>query len=317
MNFLDANGLEQLYMLTMAKIDNKIITAATSTSPKASGLSASIGEEVKFARGDHVHPPGYSNKLTENLILNLGTGRSEFNVGNPIYLTLNNIGAYDLANRGIEITSGEDLNNSKYLTPGNYYVSNSSSAINISHTPFTKNGYRLICQTGYGNGVESYGYQFAFGSNNNIKFRMYDKSANVNTWSAWDGYLRLTGGTLTGNLTIESSAQIGALKVPNITITDTEPGTTHIKFNRPSANYIVFPPNGSLSINCENAASTTDAASLLITDANLQPGVINKIDLGTDEKRWKDLYLSGNIDIANKVVLQYNETNECLDFIFK
>ena len=297
MNFLDTNGLEQIYMLTMAKIDNKIISAATSTSPKASGLSASIGEEVKFARGDHVHPPGYSNKLTENLVLNLGTGRSEFNVGNPIYLTLNNIGAYDLANRGTAITATKDnrYDLNKLDTAGNYYVLNRNTAVNIDNSPFESSGYRLISQVGYGsNGeVSNHGYQIAFSLDGNIKFR-----CNANgTWGNWFGYLKISGGELTGNLT-----------VPTLTIGDTENKLTHLKFNRNGVNYICFPSGGSISINAEDTASDSTVASLLIESKVVRPGKDNFINLGTSSKKWSTVYattfdgaLNGNAKTASEL----------------
>ncbi len=241
-----------------------------------------------------------ANKLATARKLTIGSTGKDFDGSAALSWSIDDIGAYALKDRGTLIPENSDLND--YTTAGNYYVGNSTSATTIANTPFTSAGYRLICQIGYTTNNSSYMYQIAFGTNGNIKFRCRSTSA----WGDWTSYsktdhthsyLSLDGGTLTGNLTTKT-----------LTISGTEAGLTHLKFSRESANYICFPPNGSLSINAEDSASSISAASLVINSKVVRPGKSNSIDLGTTDIKWNNVYantfygdLTGNADTATKL----------------
>ena len=220
---------------------------------------------------------GSAAKLTNAQTLKIGSTSKSFDGSAPISWNLNEIGAYDLANRGTVISSGSNLND--YTTVGNYCVPDGATAAKITNTPFTKNGYRLICQSGYAyaTGVGGYGYQIAFGSTNLIKFRV----CRDGTWLNWESYLPLSGGTLTGNLT-----------VPTLTISS-KSSAQHIKFSRDKENggynYITVPSDGTLVINCKDSAASA-TSSLLITSTELRPGTTDTINLGTNDYKWKNVY---------------------------
>ena len=241
-----------------------------------------------------------ANKLATARKLTIGSTGKDFDGSAALSWSIDDIGAYALKDRGTLIPENSDLND--YTTAGNYYVGNSTSATTIANTPFTSAGYRLICQIGYTTNNSSYMYQIAFGTNGNIKFRCRSTSA----WGDWTSYsktdhthsyLSLSGGTLTGNLTTKT-----------LTISGTESGLTHIKFSREGVNYICFPPNGSLSINAEDSASSISAASLVINSTVVRPGKSNSINLGTTDIKWNNVYantfygdLTGNAATATRL----------------
>lgn len=112
----------------------------------------------------------------------------------------------------------------------------------------------------------------------------YDSSGNITT--AWQtpasiaaaadlsGYLPLTGGTLTGLLTIDSNT-MGA--VP------------HIQFNRANFNYLNVPTNGTLAVSINGAGGAN--TYLAVDSTAVYPGYHDKtIDLGTSTYPWQYLY---------------------------
>lgn len=274
-------------------------SGASLTSLNATNISSGTIEANIF-KGNLNGNADTANKLATARKLTIGSTGKDFDGSAALSWSIDDIGAYSLKDRGTLIPENSDLNN--YTTAGNYYVANSTSATTIANSPFTSAGYRLICQIGYTTNNSSYMYQIAFGTNGNIKFRCYGTSA----WGDWisysktdhtHSYLSLSGGTLTGNLTTKT-----------LTISGTESGLTHIKFSREGVNYICFPPNGSLSINAEDSASSISAASLVINSKVVRPGKSNSIDLGTTDIKWNNVYattffgnLTGKADTATKL----------------
>lgn len=77
---------------------------------------------------------------------------------------------------GTEIASGSNLNN--YDTPGSYYVASGSVAANITNSPISNMGYKLII---FSLNASSYIMQMVFAYNGQIMRRTY----NQNGWSNW------------------------------------------------------------------------------------------------------------------------------------
>lgn len=103
------------------------------------------------------------------------------------------------------------------------------------------------------------------------------------------------GSTLdvTGAVTLNSTLSVaGKTTVKQLLISD-QNAISHVAFSRGSLNYITAPSSGSIAF-IPNGGSIGEANSnLVIRGVNLEPGATNKFSLGTDSRRWKNIY--GNI----------------------
>ena len=202
--------------------------------------------------------------------------------------------------------------NGTYAIPFHYGVSNGAKSLR------TNDGLAYLTLEGtesaYGYGAIRTGNSTALGTAGNKQGRiyMYGKDAgytlivpgnntsnnNIVTLPSSEGVIALTkdvlplsGGTLTGKLT-----------VPTITISSTS-AEEHIQFSREGNNYILCPTNGVIAINCYNSCASSNS-SLIISKAELRPGTTNTINLGTKDFKWGNVYAStfnGNATSANKV----------------
>lgn len=112
-----------------------------------------------------------------------------------------------------------------------------------------------------------------YDSNGNI-ITAWQTPASIAAMTDLSGYLPLTGGTLTGLLTIDSNT-MGA--VP------------HIQFNRANFNYLNVPTNGTLAISINGAGGVN--TYLAVSSTAVYPGYHDKtIDLGTSTYPWQYLY---------------------------
>ena len=118
---------------------------------------------------------------------------------------------------------------------GNYYSASSTESAKINNGPTTGSGYRLIEMEGYNGTSSGYGRRFAFGSGESFYFQA--ENSTRGSWGDWrtvlhtgnytstldSRYLQLSGGTMTGTLTLKGSvyndaASTGALNVNNSNI---------------------------------------------------------------------------------------------------
>ena len=100
-----------------------------------------------------------------------------------------------------------------------------------------------------------------------------DGSGNVITST----YLPLSGGTLTGRLT-----------VPGITINSTS-GAAHLQFSRTSYNYVIVPFADGGSFNLANSVASADIY-YNFTSTGCLPGTTNTYTLGSSSKKWSNVY---------------------------
>ncbi len=111
-------------------------------------------------------------------------------------------------------------------------------------------------------------------------------------------YLKLSGGTLTGALSVQTS----------LTINNHDAGSrAHLEFKREGKNFIVAPSNGSINF-CIGTAG-----KFSIYSDSVAPDVTNVTDLGSENLKWKDVYannfrgaLIGNANTATKATQDAN-----------
>jgi hypothetical protein len=103
--------------------------------------------------------------------------------------------------------------------------------------------------------------------------------------------------TTTGQAYINSNLYVkpsnGTLYVPYLKILSTE-GASHITFAREGMNYITAPNangNGAIAFNFSSNLSSS-ATSLIIGPSNLYPAESGKINLGSSDKRWNNLFVN-------------------------
>ena len=111
-------------------------------------------------------------------------------------------------------------------------------------------------------------------------------------------YLKLSGGTLTGALSVQTS----------LTINNHDAGSrAHLEFKREGKNFITAPSNGSINF-CIGTAG-----KFSIYSDSVAPDVTNVTDLGSENLKWKDVYannfrgaLIGNANTATKATQDAN-----------
>ena len=107
--------------------------------------------------------------------LTIGATGKSVNGSSNVSWSNNEVGFLDLKKIGTVIASNTNLNN---VECGNYYSENATKSATLVNGPTTDSGFRLITMAGYG-GTRK--HQFAFGSNYNLYYRIYDDTS----WTAW------------------------------------------------------------------------------------------------------------------------------------
>ena len=107
--------------------------------------------------------------------LTIGSTGKSVNGSANVSWSNNEIGFLDLKKIGTVIPSNTNLNN---VECGNYYSENATKSATLVNGPTTDSGFRLITMAGYG-GTRK--HQFAFGSNYNLYYRVYDDTS----WTSW------------------------------------------------------------------------------------------------------------------------------------
>ena len=114
-----------------------------------------------------------------------------------------------------------------------------------------------------------------------------------------------SGGTLTGKLTASSDG-ITTTKMDSADTFTLTAGST-VYLSRANSSSMIF-----LKGSSDNARF--DASGHFI------PGANKTYNIGSSEKAWKNVYadnFSGNtFQVASKATMQYNETDECIEFVF-
>lgn len=122
---------------------------------------------------------GTANITTANWgmarILTIGATGKSVNGSANVSWSNNEVGFLDLKKIGTIIASNTNLNN---VECGNYYSENAAKSATLINGPTTNSGFRLITMAGYGGSRK---HQFAFGSNYNLYYRIYDDTS----WTAW------------------------------------------------------------------------------------------------------------------------------------
>ena len=115
--------------------------------------------------------------------LTIGATGKSVNGSANVSWSNNEVGFLDLKKIGTVIPSNTNLNN---VECGNYYSENATKSATLVNGPTTDSGFRLITMAGYG-GTRK--HQFAFGSNYNLYYRIYDDTS----WTAWYTIARTVG----------------------------------------------------------------------------------------------------------------------------
>ena len=119
-----------------------------------------------------------ATKLATARTLKIGNTGKTFDGSANVTWNNNEIGFYDLVNKGTEFDDKADLNSIGY---GNYFANNSTKSATLINSPTTGAGFRLIHQRGY-NASELYDWQFAYSSARRIYQRYRDGNG---AWSTW------------------------------------------------------------------------------------------------------------------------------------
>lgn len=136
--------------------------------------------------------------------------------------------------------------------------------------------------------------------------------------SSLSGYLPLSGGTLSGGLT-----------VPTLTISSQD-AVKHIAFSRNAVNFIHAPSGGYMAFVVNGQDVINANAEMIISDGIIYAGTDNVTQLGYGEKRWSSVYsyagdfagqVTANTILANSVVacggrLRINTSNSVNSFGF-
>ena len=108
----------------------------------------------------------------------------------------------------------------------------------------------------------------------------------------------------------------GTISAATITLTNTG-ATSHIDFSRTGGhtapNYINVPTGSALAVSVGGAAGTNIA--VMVENKSVNSFNDAETSLGTSTYEWKETY-SKNYVVGKKVKLEYNSTDDSLDFIF-
>ena len=114
------------------------------------------------------------------------------------------------------------------------------------------------------------------------QFLKADGSVDSNTYlttnTASTTYVKVAGDTM-----------IGALSVPNLTISSTD-GIKHIAFSRSAYNYITAPGNSSLAFVMHGKTVSSTSADFVITNNGIFPGTTGVVTNGRSTERWSNVY---------------------------
>jgi len=108
----------------------------------------------------------------------------------------------------------------------------------------------------------------------------------------------------------------GTVSATTITLTNTS-ATSHIDFSRTGGhtapNYINVPASSALAVSVGGAAGTNIA--VMVENKSVNSFNDAETSLGTSTYEWKETY-SKNYVVNKKVKLEYNSTDDSLDFVF-
>lgn len=127
------------------------------------------------------------------------------------------------------------------------------------------------------------------------------------------GYIVSIGGNMyvNGNTLTTGTASASTISVTN---TDANP---HLNFSRTGGhtapNYINIPSSSALAVSVGGAAGTNIA--VMVENKSVNSFNDAETSLGTSTYEWKETY-SKNYVVGKKVKLEYNSTDDSLDFIF-
>lgn len=169
---------------------------------------------------------------------------------------------------------------------------------------FANNTWNKIGDDAYLGDINKAGHVGIQGINGNtgIFFTTYNQTAKLTGASlSWDGTHFIFDTTV---------------KMPTITITNTS-AANHIDFSRTGGhyapNYINVPTSSALAVSVGGAAGANIA--VMVENKSINSYVDAETSLGTSTYEWKETY-SKNYVVGKKVKLEYNSTDDSLDFIF-
>jgi hypothetical protein len=221
-------------------------------------------------------------QLASDLAVNGGdltTTATTFNLLNATATTLNIGGAATTVSVGAN-TGTTTVNNNLTIT-GNLTVSGTTTTVNTTNTTVTDKLLELATGT-TGSPTGDAGIIIERGDQNNI-FIGYDESADVVTFAS---------GTFTGASTGDLTLTESNIKAADITSTGNLDisGTSTLR--------------GSITLGVNSGDSTEDSITVNARFvSNLEPLTTLVYDLGSPNRRWRDIYLSGNtIDLNGATI---------------
>ena len=173
-----------------------------------------------------------------------------------------------------------------------------AGALNTANGTWNKIGDDI--QLGDINEAGTLGIQ-GLNGNTAIRFTTYNQTTKT------------TGGKIDWNGTKFNISH--ATSIPTLTLTDTGVNA-HLNFSRTGTttpNYINIPASSALGFSVGGAAGAN--IQLTIVDGEVRPWVDNDVDLGNASTNWKSTH-SKKYVVDEKVTLQWNSTDQSLDFVF-
>ncbi|WP_370788604.1 hypothetical protein [Bacteroides nordii] len=170
-------------------------------------------------------------------------------------------------------------NDTQYAVIGGYGNANTFNYVYIGQSYDSR--WITFASTGVKSSVDLEATKFKKTGGTSAQFLKADGSVDSNTY--------LTTNTASTYVCKVGDIMTGALTVPNLTISRTDP-VKHIAFSRADFNYITAPANGTIAFITKNVDVGASVSDFMISTGIIRPGTTNVVTNGNSSYRWSNIY---------------------------